>query len=471
MITIVAERKGLKTRICIISEGSYPIIPGGLSEWAHMLIKNLKDVEFEIFCIVAFEEDKPWVYERLPNINNVVVKPLMRSNTKKTRAKLPKETFASLEEFFNGASEGKALGLENLVKAIPRGAVGKSWLRSQSYWEFIKNNYQKNDASGSFLEYFWTSYGLDSMMLDSLNFVNEIPEADVYHCVSTGFAGFAGALAKAAFNKPLVITEQGLYLNERRNDLTRQKVSESYGRQLIQFSESMIRTSYRYVDKLVPPCLSHIPIETDLGADVNKIQVINNGIEIERFQPSARPERIPVIGCFARVVPIKGVTDLIEAAKIVIDRCPVEFVMLGDVQDQQYYEECQELVQKLGIGDHFKFMGHINPVEWYPKVDVFTLASLSEGVPYALLEAMSCGLPSVCTAVGGVPEILSGGVGFVVPPGHPEQLAEKYYALISNRELRLEMGARATEKARNQYTIKKMGDDFRGLYEELINEY
>jgi glycosyltransferase involved in cell wall biosynthesis len=68
-----------------------------------------------------------------------------------------------------------------------------------------------------------------------------------------------------------------------------------------------------------------------------------------------------------------------------------------------------------------------------------------------------------------VPEILSGGVGFVVPPGHPEQLAEKYCALIGNRELRLEMGARATEKARNQYTIKKMGDNFRGLYEELIN--
>jgi glycosyltransferase involved in cell wall biosynthesis len=436
-----------------------------------MLIKNLKDVEFEIFCIVAFEEEKPWVYEKLPNINKVVVKPLIRSNTKKLQAQLSKEAFPALVDFFNGASEGKALGLENLIAALPRGIVGKSWLRSRSYWDFIKANYQKNDADGAFLEYFWTSYGLDSMMLDSLNFVNEIPEADVYHCVSTGFAGFAGAMAKAAFKKPLVITEQGLYLKERRNDLTRQKVSESYGKQLMQFSESMIRTSYKYVDKLVPPCLSHIPIERDLGADVNKIRVISNGIEIERFQPAERPERTPVIGCFARVVPIKGVTDLIEAAKIVLDKCTAEFVMLGDIQDQQYYEECQELVQKLGIGDHFKFMGHINPVEWYPKVDIFTLASLSEGVPYALLEAMSSGLPSVCTAVGGVPEILSGGVGFVIPPGQPEQLAGKYIELITNRELRLEMGARATQKAKTHYTIQKMGHDFNELYKELVNEH
>jgi len=436
-----------------------------------MLIKNLQDVEFEIFCIVGFEEEKPWVYERLTNINRYVVKPLLRSYTKRARADIPKEAFSILSDFFTLASDGSAMGLESLVNTLPRGTIGKSWLRSESYWNFIKNNYQKNDATGSFIEYFWNSFGLNSMIIDSLNFVNEIPEADVYHCVSTGFAGFAGALAKVAFKKPLVITEQGLYLNERKNDLDRQKVSNSFKKQMMNFSESMIRTSYNYVDKLVPPCFSHIAIEKGLGADVNKIQVINNGIETERFQPSERPDRTPVIGCFARVVPIKGLTDLIKAAKIVIDQTPVDFVVLGDIQDQAYYEECQDLVRNLGIVEHFKFMGHINPVEWYPKVDVFTLASISEGVPYALLEAMSTGLPSVCTAVGGVPEILSGGVGFVVPPGRPEQLAEKYYALITNKELRLSMGGQAAEKAKTQYTIQKMGQDFRKLYTELINAH
>lgn len=109
------KKRGKKTRTCIISEGSYPIIPGGLSEWAHMLIKNLKDIEFEIFCIVAFEEEKPWVYERLPNINNVVVKPLIRSNKKKSHGKLSKEASSALVDYFTGASEGKALSLDRLV--------------------------------------------------------------------------------------------------------------------------------------------------------------------------------------------------------------------------------------------------------------------------------------------------------------------------------------------------------------------
>ena len=58
-----------------------------------MLIKNLQDVEFEIFCIVGFEEEKPWVYEKLPNINRYVVKPLLRSYTKRAGADIPKEAF------------------------------------------------------------------------------------------------------------------------------------------------------------------------------------------------------------------------------------------------------------------------------------------------------------------------------------------------------------------------------------------
>jgi glycosyltransferase involved in cell wall biosynthesis len=432
-----------------------------------MLIKNLSDIEFEIFCIVSFEENKPWVYERLPNIKEFVTKPLIRANPKRGNGKLPAATSSDLANFFRGVSTGQPLSLETLVSSFPKQTIGKEWLESQDYWDYVKDNYEKVYSGGSFLEYFWNCYGLNSMMLDSLNFINEIPEADVYHCVSTGFAGFAGALAKAAFKKPLVITEQGLYLEERRNDLLRQKVSDLYGKQLMQFSESMIRTSYKYVDKLIPPCFSHIPIETALGADPARIKVINNGIEIERFQPSVREERTPVIGCFARVVPIKGLTYFIEAAKLVREKCPAEFVVLGDFQDKDYYTECQALVDKFGLIEHFKFMGHINPATWYPKVDIFTLTSISEGVPYSLLEAMSCGLPSVCTAVGGVPEILSGGAGYVVPPRQPEKLAERYCELIQNKELRLSMGQIAIKKAQAQYTIKKMGQEFRNVYQEL----
>jgi len=134
----------------------------------------------------------------------------------------------------------------------------------------------------------------------------------------------------------------------------------------------------------------------------------------------------PLVGCFARVVPIKGITTLIKAAKIVCDTTTADFVVVGEIQDEEYYKECQILVEKLGLKDRFKFTGYADSVEWYRKVDIFTLSSDSEGVPYALLEAMCCGLPCVCTDVGGISEILSGDLGYVVPPSQPDSLAQKF---------------------------------------------
>jgi len=96
------------------------------------------------------------------------------------------------------------------------------------------------------------------------------------------------------------------------------------------------------------------------------------------------------------------------------------------------------------------------------------LSSISEGVPYALLEAMSSGLPSVCTAVGGIPEIISDGTGYVVPPNRPDMLAEKLDLLVNNKELRITMGRRATEVANSKYDIDEMAGKFRTLYKELM---
>jgi len=302
-------------KVCIISEGSYPMIPGGLSEWAHMLIKNLKNVEFEIFCIVPFEEARPWVYERLPNINQVVVRPIVRSYAPRFSRSWPKSVSAGVVDFLNVGNEGLPWNLEEIVKAINYRSVNKGWLNSRAYWDFITESYQKLNNGGSFTDFFWQSYGIHQILMDSMHFLNEIPEADVYHCVSTGFAGFTGALAKIKFKKPLVITEQGLYLVERKNELARQKLEKWYEKLIMNITESMVKTSYKYVDKLVPPCHSHIALEKETGADLSKIQVINNGIEINRFRPILKNREVPVIGCFARVVPIKGIRFLFRLLK------------------------------------------------------------------------------------------------------------------------------------------------------------
>jgi glycosyltransferase involved in cell wall biosynthesis len=196
--------------------------------------------------------------------------------------------------------------------------------------------------------------------------------------------------------------------------------------------------------------------------------LINNGIETERFVPAQKLNgHRPLVGCFARVVPIKDITNFIEAAKIVLDKSPADFAVIGDIQDKEYYIECKKMVETLGISDHFKFVGYANPIEWYHKTDIFTLSSKSEGVPYALLEAMSCGLPCVCTDVGGVREILADGLGFVVPPGRPDSLAQAIHKLVADDELRIAMGRRATKVAREKYTLKQEAGHVFDLYRGL----
>jgi polysaccharide biosynthesis protein PelF len=456
-------------KVCIISEGSYPVLRGGLSEWAHMLITSLGDVTFDIFCIVPYDEPQVPVYKKLPNVDRVIIKPIMRSKPGRKPQELTPQIRKALPRLIKQLSSGQSLSLEGLFDPTQKYPIGKNWLTSRDYWDSITAIYDGLCPNESITDYFWTVFGFTTIILDSLNFIDEIPNADVYHSLSTGFSGYAGALAKIAKNKPMLTIEQGLYLVERRAELARNDVSDLYRDLGNKFAESLVRTTYQYADRIVPPCiLPHTKIEKDLGADPSKITVINNGIEVDRFVPGARESSDkPIIGCFARVVPIKGIINLIRAAKIVTDRCPSEFLVLGDIQDKAYYQECLNLVEELGISDSFKMIGHVKADEWYRKVDIFTLSSVSEGVPYALLEAMSSGLPSVCTAVGGIPEIISDGTGYVVPPGNPEALAEKLIYLVENKNIRLKMGDLAITVARNKYTLSEMGNSFRRVYEEL----
>lgn len=457
-------------RVCIVSEGGYPIVRGGLSEWAHMLIKTLNDVEFDVFCTTGSGKERP-TYSKLKNVKSRVIVPLIGARSKR-KSSLPRNVTRTLSDSLQNVLLGAPLDLESIVKIRKRYNIDKGWLLSESYWHFLSHFYRKNYPDHSFVEFFWTVFGLYSVLLESISAMLQIPHADVYHCLSSGYAGLAGSLAKITHHRPLIVTEQGLYLVEREKDLSRQNVSEWYRKQVNKFSESIVKTSYRYADYVVPPCHSHIEVEEKLGMNPSRIRLIDNGIDCNKFIPGPTRNGVkPVVGCFARVVPIKGIEVLIKAAKIVTEKYPADFVVVGEIQDKQYHGECQKLVEELGLKDRFRFIGYTESLQWYHKIDVFTLSSISEGVPYALLEAMSCGLPAVCTAVGGVPEIVRKDTGYLVPPNDPNKLAEKLGELVTNRELRLTMGKRATQVAKEKYTIQDMANNFYKLYEELSNVY
>ncbi len=455
-------------KVCIISEGGYPVTRGGLGEWAHSLISNLKQVEYAVFAMVG-EGDKP-VWERLPNVNSTTVVPFNGARYPGAIAPAGQRS-ANLGVFLREVLKSKPMDFAPITGGKRPAPVSKKWLLSRDYWRSILAFYDETDREGPFTEYFWTIMGLHATILDSLNAFFRLPRADVYHSLSAGFAGLLGAMARAVYGTPFMLTEQGLYLREREHELQRLKVSDWYRRQVLSFSESLVKTSYRYADAVVPPCHSHKYVGQQYGLDLNKVRVITNGIDCNHFVPGPmRNGSDPVIGCFARVVPVKDLEVLIRAAKIISRDHQASFVVAGEQQDPQYLKDCQRLVKEMDLADRFKFLGHMDTLTGMQQVDIFTLSSYSEGVPYALLEAMGCGLPAVCTAVGGVPEIVREDTGFIVPPRQPEALAARLTELLDNKDLRLQMGRRAREVALADYTIEVMGRNFLNLYKELAGE-
>jgi len=217
---------------------------------------------------------------------------------------------------------------------------------------------------------------------------------------------------------------------------------------------------FRNVNRLVPVANSvkEDVLRNNWFVTDEKLFVLENSIDYERFadvsiskkdakQMLGMPADSLVFGTIGRLVPTKGLCYLIAAFSKVKRQMPsVHLVLVGDGPCKA---ELQMQAADALCGDSVHFLGHRANVEQLLKgMDVFILASVAEGMPRVLLEAMAAGVPCVATQVGGIPEVINGeAVGFLVPPGDPEALAEMMLrvAKMPGEEL-----AEVIEKARGR---------------------
>ncbi len=145
----------------------------------------------------------------------------------------------------------------------------------------------------------------------------------------------------------------------------------------------------------------------------------------------------------ANLRPEKGYDVLLTAARSIADNgLPIRFAAVGRGPLSASLRARHE---ELALGDRFQFLGQRDDVlELLAGADAFVLASLHEGLPVALMEATSVGMPIVASSVGGVPQVLEDGVdALLVPPGDPGSLADAMKRLASDPELRARLGRRA----------------------------
>lgn len=195
-----------------------------------------------------------------------------------------------------------------------------------------------------------------------------------------------------------------------------------------------------------------------------EIEVIPNG---SAFGAPLAARNEPIIGYVGRLAPIKGLERLLDAIALVreVNR-EAHLILVGpDEGPADYGAHLRELAQRPGLRGAVRFTGPTRPELWYPQFAVMAMASDSEGMPLAILEAMAHGVPCVGPDVGGMREAIGEG-GLVVAPGDPEALALGILALLGD-ERRATRLARAARLQTNRWTSADTAAAYAELYSRL----
>jgi glycosyltransferase involved in cell wall biosynthesis len=233
-----------------------------------------------------------------------------------------------------------------------------------------------------------------------------------------------------------------------------------------------------------------ISISRDISQEIEEngfarqsVVSIPNGVDVDHFRPGVDAPRgqVRTICFVGRLAEEKGVRYLIEAIKgVKKERDGIKLVIVGDGPIRG---DLEELSRQLGLMDDTVFVGQTDSVlSYYRAADLFVLPSLSEGLPLSLLEALSCGLPAIATAVGGSREIVDphdeagaipvsqyyiGPHGILVKPKDVEGLARALLRIFKDRELSQHLGRAGEQYVKRTFSLGTVVDTYRALYAAL----
>lgn len=209
----------------------------------------------------------------------------------------------------------------------------------------------------------------------------------------------------------------------------------------------------------------------------DRIHVIENGIDVDRYGPAAdKPGLKAKLGLdpakryvihVARHHPVKDQPTLIRGFALAAPKLPdVDLLLVGDGPLRR---ELESLVDSLGVKDRVKFLGIRKDIpDVLATADVFALTSVSEAASLTLLEAMATGLPVVVTNVGGNPDIVRAGIdGLLFPRGDAAGCSECFVTLFNSPALLAELGANARRRAQDKYRL----DDTIAAYHALYRKF
>lgn len=496
--------------VALLLEGTFPYVAGGVSSWVNQIIRAFPDLRFGVVFIGSRRSDYGDMRYALPD--NVVhlethylhddLGAVATAHERKRGQQGDTQAFAqmaSLHDAFRrgggreGAPDVLSLFGEACRDIAPGGRIDlEAFLRSEASWEVVTERYRTYCSDPSFVDYFWTVRIMHQPLWQLARIAHTLVPARVYHSVSTGYAGFLGALLAQSTGRPLVLSEHGIYTKERKIDLYQNEwirdnrnvfqkdASElSYFRQLwIRFFEWLGRLTYAAADPIVALYETNRQRQIIDGADAVRTRNIPNGVNIGRLAPlrTQRPAEVPPVLCLiGRVVPIKDIKTFVRAMRRVVNRMPEAQGWIAGPADEDpaYAEECRNLVDSLGLTDSVRFLGMQKIDELMPKIGLVVLSSISEALPLVLLEGFAAGVPAVATDVGSCRQLMHGlgaedealgAAGRVVGIADPQSLADAALDLLNDGAAWQAAQQAGIARVERYYADTLMFDRYREVY-------
>ncbi|MFP5072076.1 GT4 family glycosyltransferase PelF [Pseudonocardia nantongensis] len=479
------RERGAGMKIGMITEGTYPIHPGGVSQWCDLLLRRLPDIAFEVVALSGSGREHA-TYDPPDNVTRVHRVGLWGATPSSRRAS-PLERYRVViayeelvdavlaEDHFAAARfEAAVRTLRELARQVGLTHV----LRSQACVDVFLAVWRRrmDDGAGSGPARLTLADALVATdIIEHYLRPLQLPltDVDVVHATANGPATLIGLLHKWERGTPVIVSEHGVYLRERIMWLRGTGDSRALRTALIRFFTRLTELGYRAADLILPVSDFNGGWAMRNGAPRQNVRTVYNGIDPEDF-PLARAEpEQPTLVFAGRVDPLKDLETLLRAFAIVRGRVPgARLRLFGGVPEGNtgYAERCTTLMADLEIADVATFEGPVSPVHLaYGSGHVNVLSSVSEGLPLSVLEAAMSGRPTVATDVGGMSEAV-GPSGLIVPARDPEALADACAQLLLDGPLRRRLADRGRRRALEMFTVHRMVDNFRRIYQDVAPE-
>ena len=467
-------------RIGLFTEGTFPVVAGGVSTWCEHLINGMPDHDFVPITLVGTTAR---ALDGLPpNVTDITLIPMWGKAPPPMPVVDRRDSLALgriLDRLWSvvlPAQEGEpdqddfASSLKELTEWS--GYHLPSLLSRAGSTRWIQEAWQRHCVLRPSLPVMTLADAASAAaMVDRVVALadRDFPDVDVSHVASNGPPSLLALGRWWSRGTPILVTEHGIYLRERLLALAEGDLHWSARYVVGTFLRLLTQVTYAEAACIAPVSEFNRRWELRLGADPMRTSTIYNGVDVDMYTPIVGEPAVPTVSFVGRIDPLKGLEVLLDAFALLRERLPqARLRLFGPTPEsnRDYRVGLEDQIARLGLSSCVSFDGPVeSSMTGFEAGTVVALSSISEGLPYAVIEAMMAGRATVNTDVGGVSEIVGtdGRCGLVVPPRDPAAFAEALWTVLSDPGRRASMGHAARERAVSLFNM----DDFIGAYRDL----